>query len=180
MGHHVGPRDSLKTFDFNVSGFTVSKLCAFVPQMPEVTRILFLCTANYYRSRFAELYFNHLAEQSGIQAHADSCGLEVARWRSYNPGDLSLHTLEELKRLGVNMPEVPREPKQFDPAQLEYFDRCIALSEVEHRPMVKRMCPERIEAFEFWTVEDVGLESVESALARIKKNVQLLIDGLYE
>jgi protein-tyrosine phosphatase len=28
--------------------------------------MLFLCTGNYYRSRFAELLFNHLAKQRGL------------------------------------------------------------------------------------------------------------------
>ena len=39
--------------------------------------ILFLCTGNYYRSRFAEVLFNHLARESGVKAHAASRGLRV-------------------------------------------------------------------------------------------------------
>jgi hypothetical protein len=37
--------------------------------------MLFLCTGNYYRSRFAELLFNHLAKQRGLDWQATSRGL---------------------------------------------------------------------------------------------------------
>ena len=140
--------------------------------------ILFICTANYYRSRFAEMYFNHLAEQSGIPARADSAAFEMARWRTYNPGDLSVHTIKELDRLGVNVPKPYRVPKQFDPAQVAVIDRCIALSASEHRPMAARLFPEVVDQLEFWTVEDVEFESPVSALGRIQENVQKLITAL--
>ncbi|MEO0509279.1 MAG: low molecular weight phosphatase family protein [Verrucomicrobiota bacterium] len=140
--------------------------------------ILFLCTANYYRSRFAELYFNFLAEGAGLEERADSAGLEMQRWRFYNPGDLSPYTIKELSILGVDLPEVPREPKQFELKMLDQFDQCTALSEKEHRPMVERMYPNQVARFGYWTVEDVGIEPIEEALGRIQKNVQLLIDEL--
>ena len=40
-------------------------------------QVLFLCTGNYYRSRFAEIFFNHLASQTSLPWHADSSGLYV-------------------------------------------------------------------------------------------------------
>ena len=146
--------------------------------MANSTDILFLCTANYYRSRFAEIYFNYLANEAGIEARADSAGLEMAQWRSFNPGELSVHSVQELVRLGVTVSEPYREPKQFEPSMLQSFGRCIALSESEHRPMATRHFPEVVEHFEFWTVEDIEFESTESALGRIQQNVQTLIDEL--
>jgi protein-tyrosine phosphatase len=41
--------------------------------------ILFLCTGNYYRSRFAEQYFNHLARQVSLPWLAVSRGLATER-----------------------------------------------------------------------------------------------------
>jgi protein-tyrosine phosphatase len=38
-------------------------------------KILFLCTGNFYRSRFAEELFNHLARQKRLDWVADSRGL---------------------------------------------------------------------------------------------------------
>ena len=48
--------------------------------------VLFLCSANFYRSRFAEHVFNWLAGQEGLQWKADSRGLAVGHW-----GDLGGH-----------------------------------------------------------------------------------------
>jgi hypothetical protein len=42
-------------------------------------QVLFLCSANYYRSRFAEHQFNWLAPQAGLEWRADSMGLDKNR-----------------------------------------------------------------------------------------------------
>ena len=45
-----------------------------------MSTVLFLCSANYYRSRFAEHFFNWLAEINGMPWRADSRGLMVGGW----------------------------------------------------------------------------------------------------
>jgi protein-tyrosine phosphatase len=40
--------------------------------------VLFLCTGNYYRSRFAEMYLNDLAGRAGIDWSADSRALNIS------------------------------------------------------------------------------------------------------
>jgi len=140
--------------------------------------ILFLCTANYYRSRFAELYFNHLAEKEGFGLRADSAALEMEKWRSYNPGDISIHTLNAMKDLGFPHLGIPRAPKQFDPSQLGTIHRCIAMCESEHRPMVLRDHPELVDQIEYWAVEDVEFEAVDSAIKRIRTLVESLLHEL--
>ncbi len=44
-----------------------------------MNKILFLCTGNYYRSRFAENLFNWLATKQGLDWQADSRGLALER-----------------------------------------------------------------------------------------------------
>ena len=41
-------------------------------------RLIFVCTGNYYRSRLAELLFNHYASPLGLRWHAESRGLMVS------------------------------------------------------------------------------------------------------
>ena len=41
--------------------------------------VLFLCTGNYYRSRFAEELFNHQAERADLDWIAQSRGLALER-----------------------------------------------------------------------------------------------------
>lgn len=144
--------------------------------MTEPTQILFLCTANYYRSRFSEMYFNHLAEIEGLSVRADSAALEMAKWRSYNPGELSEHTIFALGELGVVIKQPYREPRQFDPKASAGM-RLIALSETEHRPMVSRLFPDVLKEVEFWKVEDVDFETPEKAIAVMKESVEKCVLG---
>ncbi len=51
--------------------------------------VLFLCTGNYYRSRFAEALFNSVAGKMGLPWRASSRGLalergvnNIGRWRA--------------------------------------------------------------------------------------------------
>ena len=41
--------------------------------------VLFLCTGNYYRSRFAEVLFNSVAGKMGLPWRASSRGLALER-----------------------------------------------------------------------------------------------------
>lgn len=146
--------------------------------MSEIKRVLFLCTGNYYRSRFAEEYFNHLATRHGLEWSADSAGLEVDKWRSYNPGTMSVHTIEKLESMSIQPQGRDRPERQFMPSEIDDFTRCIALSASEHRPMVERMHPELLDRIEFWTVEDLHLETAENALPMIIQAVEGLVDSL--
>lgn len=140
--------------------------------------ILFLCTGNYYRSRFAEELFNHLAKEKGLNWRADSAGLEVEKWRSYNPGTMSVHTVELLEAMDIMPVGRNRPERQFDPEEIDEVSRCIALSESEHKPMVERMHPELLPRIEFWTVEDLHLETAANALPMIVDAVEKLVESL--
>lgn len=145
--------------------------------MSRHTKILFLCTANYYRSRFAEYYCAHLTSQWGLSLVADSAGLEMAKWRDYNPGDLSPHAIAALDELGIEVPDPVRVPKQFELSMLAEDVRVIALCEREHRPMVMRDFPEALDSIEFWSVEDVEFESPTKALKRIRELVTQCLEA---
>ena len=73
--------------------------------------LLFICTGNYYRSRFAELLFNHLSGEAGLDWNAESCGIAVDLGAE-NVGPMSGNALHGLARRGV-YPELPvRVPRQ--------------------------------------------------------------------
>ena len=64
-------------------------------------KVLFLCTGNYYRSRFAEEYFNHLSLANGSPWRAESRGLAASFPRPRNPGTISPHVIDALQNLGL-------------------------------------------------------------------------------
>jgi protein-tyrosine phosphatase len=148
------------------------------PIMSEQQQILFLCTGNYYRSRFAEELFNHLARERALDWRADSAGLQVDYWRNHNPGTMSVYTVEMLEAMDIMPLGRNREERQFDPGELEAFARCIALSESEHKPMIERMHPELLDRIEFWRVEDLHLETADNALPLIVQAVEKLVGSL--
>lgn len=134
-------------------------------------KVLFLCTGNYYRSRFAEEYFNHLSLTEGSPWTATSRGLAASFPRPRNPGTISVHVLEALDQLGACAREAGRDPCRVSPEDLEAATVIVALSELEHRPLLADAFAGWIDRIRWWEVGDLPLESVESALAKIRGEV---------
>jgi protein-tyrosine phosphatase len=76
-----------------------------------VKTILFLCTGNYYRSRFAEELFNHHAELAGLDWVAQSRGLALKRG-AHNVGPISPFALHALKETVITPRGADRFPRQ--------------------------------------------------------------------
>ena len=62
--------------------------------------VLFLCTGNYYRSRFAEVLFNSVASKMGLAWQASCRGLALERGVN-NVGPMASSALRALEALGV-------------------------------------------------------------------------------
>jgi NAD(P)-dependent dehydrogenase (short-subunit alcohol dehydrogenase family) len=78
--------------------------------------VLFLCTGNYYRSRFAEIFFNWHAEKLEIPWRADSRGLDLD---PLNPGKMSRYTVSRLVLQEIPVEQYQRNPKDLDLADLK-------------------------------------------------------------
>jgi protein-tyrosine phosphatase len=144
---------------------------------PDLQRVLFLCSGNYYRSRFAEVLFNHFAAAEGLPYRADSAGL----WRdchTHNPGAISPHTIAGLAERGVPLPAELRSPRDVVKSDLTGAAVVIALKESEHRPFVEDLFPELSERVEFWHIDDVGDAPPSVALPAIERGVRELVQRL--
>ena len=141
----------------------------------EYRRLLFLCTGNYYRSRFAEILFNHLAAQHDIPWQADSRGLHLV---ASNEGPISRHTLRALERLGIAVDAEHRYPRRVDDEDFEVAHLVVAVKETEHRPMVKRDFPHREAQVEFWEIHDVDFAPPHVALPELGWHVERLAERL--
>jgi protein-tyrosine phosphatase len=136
--------------------------------------ILFICTGNYYRSRFAEAVFNHHAERAGAAVRAISRGLETFRIDPELHGDLSPLTRAALELRGIPRRHTAPAPVQLILDDLVRATRAIALDAREHRPMIEEAFPEHAGRVEFWDVPDVPGCPPAVALARIEANVLAL------
>ena len=139
--------------------------------------ILFLCTGNYYRSRFAEELFNHRVALLGGSWSATSRALAIERG-SGNVGPLSVHTRKALEERGITARGAARLPAACSLGDLEAAKLVVALKETEHRPLLTERFPGWEDRVTYWHVDDVDLASPVVALAEIDARVVDLVGRL--
>lgn len=116
--------------------------------------VLFLCTGNYYRSRFAEVLFNSLVHKMKLPWRATSRGLALERGIN-NIGPMDVSAIQTLQALGICIGEdCSRAPAQVTTEELESADRVIALKHGEHLPLLQERYPLWADKVEFWHIDD--------------------------
>ena len=137
-------------------------------------KLLFLCTGNYYRSRFAEKLFNDLVTKNNFNWEADSRGLALERGVN-NVGAISKYAVEALKQRGINVASEERFPQSAIVEDFQNFDLIVAVDESEHRPLMKERFPEFIDSIEYWLIHDIDKTSPQEALGELEKKIKELI-----
>ncbi|HLK59355.1 MAG TPA: low molecular weight phosphatase family protein [Chthonomonadaceae bacterium] len=138
--------------------------------------VLFICTGNYYRSRFAEIVFNYLAGETQVGWAADSRGL--THDISGNVGPISPYALAGLEERHIALSGPPRFPMPLLLEDLEQATTIIGMDEEEHRPVLEQRFPDWKDRIEYWRVHDVHQTSVSTALAAIESQVRALLERL--
>jgi protein-tyrosine phosphatase len=145
--------------------------------MMKEEKILFLCTGNYYRSRFAEHLFNYQANQQGLNWLADSRGLALDRGVN-NIGKISHYAVTALAERGIILDENEGFPQRLQLSDLETSTRVIALDESEHLPLMRERFPQWADKIEYWLVHDIDKTSANEALGQIEVSILDLIQQL--
>jgi protein-tyrosine phosphatase len=141
-----------------------------------VRKILFLCTGNYFRSRFAELLFNDLAVRAGLAARATSAGL-APDCHTRNPGPISPHTRAGLEARGITLAS-PRSPCDLTASDLVTASLINAVKKAEHLPMMEARFPRWSDRVRYWHVDDVPEVPAAEALDKLDQLVRALITEL--
>jgi len=134
--------------------------------------VLFICTGNYYRSRFAEELFNAIVGRGGWRARSRGLVLE---WGFGNVGPMAGDAVAELERRGVELAEPLRMPASLTDRDLEVARHIIAVNEDEHRPLLASRYPGWEDRVEYWHVGDVDRTQPETALAELAEQVERLV-----
>lgn len=142
--------------------------------LPAMSTLLFLCTGNYYRSRFAEHYFNYLAVEKNLSWKAESRGLEP--WPG-NPGPISVHTARALEMLQIDVGEL-RMPLAVTQEDFDRAAHVIAVKEAEHRDMMARLFPSLADKVEYWHVHDLDCSLPDDTICHLKREVEELVERL--
>lgn len=136
--------------------------------------ILFICTGNYYRSRFAEAYLNHLAKGQ----ISFSRGFEV--FASRNEGPISKYTIQFLSDLEIHDYDKGQSPVQLGESDLEKAGMIILMDKTEHLPMYSKYFPERSDDLVCWDFQDVQFKDPKEILPGIKREVERLFQVIDE
>jgi len=137
--------------------------------------VVFICTANYYRSRFSEYLFNALAEKQGLPWRATSRGLRT--WMAANEGPISELTAYRLTAMGVAF-DAERFPIPLSAADLENADLVVAVKKAEHYAMMREQFPAWADRIEYWHVDDIDCATADEALPICQSCIQALVDRL--
>ncbi len=137
-------------------------------------KILFLCTWNYYRSRFAEIYFNWEATAANLDWQADSRGLALP---DSTPNTISGYTVNYLDQLCIPFDPV-RTPMDATDADFANSHRIIAVKRDEHQHRVQQRFERFSDRVEYWDIHDIDASTPEEQLPLLHAKVRQLVNEL--
>jgi len=139
--------------------------------------VLFVCTGNYYRSRFCEILFNTWAPDYGIKARAISRGL-MTGLISVEMGGLSPHALRGLQAREILLDDRIRRPIQIQESDFMEAALVIAMDEKEHRPIMGQQFPHWADRIQYWQVADIADLEPELGIAALEQRVRTLLEQM--
>ena len=145
-------------------------------------KILFVCTANWYRSRFAEEYFQNLVSIFNLDIYVSSAGFDIsaADKAAERLGEMSPLTKFKLKSLGIMKEEddsinTIKTRNQITQRHFDYFDKIVALDRTEHLQYLKNYSVNHDKLL-LWDIADVQFGGVPSKVfLEIQGNCEKLI-----
>ena len=144
------------------------------PPVGGTREVLFICTGNYYRSRFAEALFNHNAIEAELPWRAFSRGVAV----HLAPTDLSPHTRLALETRGIDFRMTAQTRIALTEVDLHRAERRIALKRTEHEKYIADQFPEWREKVEYWQIDDLDVAPPDEALPQLEQAVLRLLREL--
>ena len=138
--------------------------------------VVFICTGNFYRSRFSEYLFNALAKKNGLYWRATSRGLRT--WTvATHEGPISEFAAYRLTALDVPFDRA-RFPIQLSELDLEDADLVIALKKDEHHEIMVEQFPMWADRIQYWSIDDLDHAAADEALPLCEACVKSLVDRL--
>ena len=124
-------------------------------------KVLFVCTANIFRSRFSEEVYNHFAKKLDIPSEAFSAGLRVGE---YTTRKIYAPALQQLKYYNINPSRKDDLSIHINDLDLNVYDMIICMDEVEHRPMVEMNDQLNKTNIDYWNIVDEPMVSSKVSL----------------
>ena len=135
-------------------------------------KVLFVCTANIFRSRFSEEVYNHFAKKLNIPSEAFSAGLRVGE---YTTRKIYTPALRQLKNYNINPSRKDDLSIHINDLDLNVYDMIICMDEVEHRPMVEMNDQLNKINIDYWNIVDEPIVSSKVSLPACFDKVKDLV-----
>ena len=137
-------------------------------------KYLFICTKNFYRSRFAESYFNYLSNRYEVDAMSKSAGLKIhlADEKASKEGEISLIAKNKLDSMGISSEFYSKKREKLTEKMLENSDYIIVMDEDEHFSMFLEHFPKYIKKVIFYRAKDIEHCDADITLNYIKKMIE--------
>jgi protein-tyrosine phosphatase len=142
-------------------------------------QVLFLCTGNYYRSRYAEELFNHSATLLNLCWRASSRALAIECGKD-NVGPIAIATVGALGEDGIVPINGTRFPLACSNDDLAAATIVVAVKESEHRNLLATRFSGWENRVVYWNIHDIDQAHPVEALAELKAHVKSLIDLLLD
>ena len=138
-------------------------------------KVLFVCTGNYYRSRFAEALFNQGARDTSLRWKAISRGLQIKEGRN----GISPLCEDALTTRGVPQELFKGNPQALTQDDLGKSDYVVLMDEAEHRPIFEKQFPgQDNRKLHFWHIPDDPKMSPPDAFQEMSRQVADLLHSL--
>lgn len=148
--------------------------------MTKTKNITFVCTGNYYRSRYAEAYFNYISDLLNLNFKAYSYGLatHLADELAEEHGEISPDSKGRLAEMGIPEKYFLRDRQPLTNDAIEDSDVIIAMDKEEHIPMIKESFPKYINQFNFFEIKDIFDWEPKQTLDETQKSVEMILNQI--
>jgi len=135
-------------------------------------QVLFVCTANIFRSRFSEEVYNHMSDKLKLSTKAFSAGLKVG---SYTTRKIYIPALNQLGLLNISPKRKDDLSVHINDLDLNNFNKIICMDRNEHLPMVSENKYLKNFNIEYWNIIDEPKVSSHISLPKCFEKVEELV-----